>query len=211
MAYDLEEQEKLDAMRAWWERYGTMCVVIAFVVAASVAGWRGWQWYQGHQASQAMGYYEALENAAAQDGDDAIVRIQAASQTLRDDFAKSGYTVRGALVAAEALRRHGELDAARAQLEWVIAKSGDAALIPLAHLRLAGIMLDQKQYDEALSQLENAPSSFAGLYADRRGDILFAQGKKEEARAAWNSALKSLGADPLAQIVQLKIDALGEA
>ena len=68
MAYDLEEQEKLDAMRAWWERYGTLCVVLAFVVVAAILGWRGWQWYQGHQAAQAMGYFEALEDAARQQG-----------------------------------------------------------------------------------------------------------------------------------------------
>lgn len=211
MAYDLEEQEKLDAVRAWWDRYGTLCVVVVFVVVAGIAGWRGWQWYQGHQANQAMGYYEALENAAAQDSDDAVARVRAASQTLRDDFSGSGYTVRGALVAAEALRRHDDLDGARAQLEWVVAKSGDAALIPLARLRLAGILLDQGNYDEALAQLDNAPPSFAGLFADRRGDILFAQGKKDEALAAWEDAMKALGSDPVAQIVQLKIDALGEA
>ena len=26
MAYDLEEQEKLDAIKAWWARYGTLMV-----------------------------------------------------------------------------------------------------------------------------------------------------------------------------------------
>ena len=66
MAYDLEEQEKLDALKAWWERYGTLSMALVFAVLAVFAGWRGWQWYQSHQANQAMGYYEALESAAAQ-------------------------------------------------------------------------------------------------------------------------------------------------
>lgn len=211
MAYDLESQEKLDALKAWWDRYGTMCAIIVFVVVAAAAGWRGWQWYQSHQAAQAMGYFEALETATGQKGDDAVARIKAASATLRSDFPKSGYTSRGLLVAAEALRARNDLDAAREQLEWLAAHGTDPALVPLAKLRLAGILLDQKQYDQALAQLNNAPAAFAGLYADRRGDIFAAQDKKAEAKAAWAEAVKLLGTDPITQIIQLKIDALGGA
>src|SRR5690606_41415148 len=92
MAYDLEEQEKLEALRAWWDRYGTL-IVIVFVGAVLIfAGVRAWQWYQGHQASQAMGYFEALENAAVQQSEDSLPRSKAASETLRKDFPDSGYT-----------------------------------------------------------------------------------------------------------------------
>src|SRR5690554_2400316 len=211
MAYDLEEQEKLDALRAWWDRYGTLCAILIFVVVAAIVGWRGWQWYQGHQASQAMGYFEALEGAARQQGEDAVARIKAASTTLRSEFAESGYTPRGVLLAVQVLQARNDLDGAREQLEWLVKNNSDAALIPLARLRLAGVLLEQKQYDQALAQLSDAPASFAGLYADRQGDILAAQGKTDEARAAWEVALKALDGDPVAQIVQLKIDALGGA
>ena len=211
MAYDLEEQEKLDALRAWWDRYGTLCVVLVFAVVVAIAGWRGWQWYEGHKASQAMGYFEALERAAAQPGDDAVARIKAASDTLRSDFPTSGYTPRGVLVAAQALQARNDLDGAKEQLEWLVNDGADPALAPLAHLRLAGILLAQKQYDQALAQVADAPAEFAGLFADRRGDILLAQGKVSEARAAWEIALKALANEPAAQIVQLKIDALGGA
>lgn len=211
MAYDLEEQEKLDALRAWWERYGTLVAVAVFVVVAAIVGWRGWQWYQGHQATQAMGYFEALQSAAAQDGDESVARIQAASATLRDKFSGSGYTPRGVLVAAAALIERGQLDAAREQLQWLAGNSEDPAMGALAKLRLAGVLLEQQQYEPALAQLANPPASFEALYADRRGDILLAQGKIEEARAAWQRALETFGAEPIAQIVQLKIDAIAGA
>lgn len=211
MAYDFEEQEKLDALRDWWGQYGTMLVTLAFVAVAAVAGWRGWQWYQGHQANQAMGYFEALETAVSQPGDDAIARVKAASETLRDDFPKSGYTSRGVLIAAQTLATHGDLDGAVQQLQWLIKSSPDAALVQLSRLRLAGLLLEQQKYDQALAQLDNPPPAFAGLYADRRGDILFAQGKNEEAAKQWDRARAELGNDPLAQIVQLKIDALAGA
>ena len=209
MAYDLEEQEKIDALKAWWDRYGTFSMVLVFVVAAGFAGWRGWQWYQNDQASQAMGYFEALETAAGQSGDDAVARIKAASATLREDYASSGYTPRAVLVAARALEDRGDLDGAREQLQWLVTDGSAPALEPIGRVRLAGILLQQKHYDEALALVQGpAPEGFAGLYADRRGDILAAQGKRDEALEAWRSALKDLGSDPAVQIVQLKIDGL---
>ena len=120
MAYDLEEQEKIDALKAWWERYGTFSMVLVLAVVAAFAGWRGWQWYSSHQAGQAMGYYEALETAAGQQGDDAVARIKAASAALRKDYAGSGYASRGVLVAAWALQERQDLDGAREQLEWLV-------------------------------------------------------------------------------------------
>lgn len=211
MAYDLEEQEKLDALRAWWDRYGTLIAVVVIGAVLIFAGWRAWQWYQGHQAAQAMGYFEALENAATRQTEDSVPRIKAASATLRQDFPDSGYTSRGILIAAAALKGQGDLDGAREQLEWLVAQGKDPALVPLAKLRLAGILLEQKQYDEALARLDPAPSAFEGLFADRRGDILAAQGKKDEAIEAWQKAMAQLGADPLVQVIQLKIDATGGA
>jgi Uncharacterized protein conserved in bacteria len=211
MAYDLEEQEKLDALKAWWDRYGTLVAVLVFLIVLSIVGWRGWQWYQGHQASQAMGYFEALQSAAAENTPESVARIQAASSTLRDSFPESGYTSRGVLVAATALVERGDLDAARDQLQWLVQKGNDPAMTALARLRLAGVLLEQKQYDQALQQLAQPPAAFEALYADRRGDILLAQGKIEEARAAWQQALAAFGADPIGQIVQLKIDALAGA
>jgi predicted negative regulator of RcsB-dependent stress response len=210
MAFDLEEQDRLDALKAWWERYGTASMALLLAIVVAFAGWRGWQWYQAHQAGQAMGYYEALESAAGQQGDDAVARIKAASTALRDDYARSGYTARGVLVAAWALQQRKDLDGAREQLQWLASDKADPAFQAVARLRLAGVLLAQKQYGPALDQLKGtAPDGFAALYADRRGDILAAQGQKSQAKQAWEDALKALGTDSAAQIVQLKIDALG--
>lgn len=212
MAYDLEEQEQLDAIKAWWARYGTLIMTILLIAALAWGGWWGWKAYQGHRANQAMGYFEALEDAARLGGPDSTVRIKAAISTLRDDYPATGYAARGALVAAQALVKQGDADTARQQLEWLASQSKHAALQPVARERLAGLLLDQQQFDAALAQLNNPPAAFASLYADRRGDILAAQGKTEDARKAWQTALDGLSAaDPLRQVVQLKLDALSGA
>lgn len=212
MAYDLEEQEKLDALRAWWDRYGTLLVIAAFVIVAGVLGWRGWQWHQSNQANQAMSYFEALQTASRETGDDAVTRVKAASDTMRSDFPRSGYTSRGVLLAAHTLQERQDLEGAKEQLQWLIQQDTDPALTPLARLRLAGVLLEQKDYDQAEAQLADPPPGYAGLFLDRRGDILLARGKPAEARKAWEDALKELsGVDAsVRQVLQLKIDALGE-
>ena len=209
MAYDLDEQEQLDQIKAWWNKYGTLVLTVLIVATVALAGWRGWQWYEGHQSSQARGYFEALEEAGRSQGEESVARINAAMKTLRSEYASTDYAARGALVAASSLAARKDLTGARAQLEW-LSQTKHAALVPVARLRLAALFLDQKEYDSALAQLKDAPPSFEGLFADRRGDVLAAQGKAAEAKKAWNEALESLGpTNPLTPIVKLKLDALG--
>jgi len=209
-AYDLEEQEQLEALKQWWRRYGNAVLGAITVVLLAVAGGNGWRWYQDHRASQAMGYFEALEDAAREHDADSLARMKAAAQTLRTEFGATPYASRGALLAAQVLFQNQDYDGARAQLEWVAAGK-DAAMAAVARLRLAGVLLDQQRYDEALAQLARPPAAFAALYADRRGDVLAAQGKRNEARLSWESALAGLteaGDAGVASVIRLKIDAL---
>ena len=138
MAYDLQEQEQIDQLRAWWAKYGTAVLTALVIAMVILGGWRGWQWYQGHQAAQARGYFEALEDASHQQGDESVARINAAIKTLRDEYATTDYAARGALVAASALQARDDQVAARAQLEWLV-KTNHPALTPVARLRLAGV------------------------------------------------------------------------
>ncbi len=209
MAYDLEEQEQLAQLKAWWDKYGTIALGLLSLALVVVLGWQGLNWYENSQAQQARGYYEALERAAAQQGAESTTRIQAAMQALQTEFPKTDYAARAALVASDALRSRNELGAAEQPLTW-LASSNHMALAPVAKLRLAGLYLDQGKYDQALSELDSAPDSFKALYADRRGDILAAQGKRAEAVAAWQEAIGLLGpANALTNVVQLKIDTMG--
>jgi predicted negative regulator of RcsB-dependent stress response len=209
MAYDLDEQEQLDQLKAWWNKYGTMVLTVLIIATAVIGGWRAWQWYEGHQSSQARGYFEALEEAGRSQGDESVARINAAMKTLRSEYAATDYAARGALVAAAALAARKDLSGARAQLEW-LSQTKHAALVPVSRLRLAALFLDQKEYEAALAQLKDAPPSFEGLFADRRGDVLAAQGKPAEAKKAWSDAMNLLGAtNPLTPVVKLKLDALG--
>ena len=187
-------------------------MVISLVAAVALAwgGWWSWKAYESHRANQAMSYFEALEDAARLGTADSVVRIKTAAASCASSTAHRLRRPRaGGGPGPADPEGYGR---AREQLEWLAAQNKNPSMQSVARLRLAGLLLDQKQYDAALTQLNSPPPAFAALFADRRGDILAAQGKRDEARAAWQSAIDGLGtANPLTQVVQLKLDALSGA
>jgi len=80
-------------------------------------------------------------------------------------------------------------------------------------LRLAGLLLQAKDYDAALKQLDAAKApTFAALVADRRGDVLLAQGKADEARVAYQAAWKAMDEKvEYRRLIDAKLTALGAA
>ena len=63
MAYDLEEQEQIADLKAWWDKYGNFVFTIATVALLAVAAWNGWNWYQRKQSVEAAAVYEELLKA----------------------------------------------------------------------------------------------------------------------------------------------------
>ncbi len=98
-------------------------------------------------------------------------------------------------------------------VECIEEKRRDDEYKAIAKIRLAGILLDEKAYDDGLKLLSSEfPAEFASAVADRKGDILVAQNKIEEARAAYQAALdKTDQKNPGRQLIQLKLDAIGGA
>ena len=208
MAYDLEEQEQLENIKAFWKKYGNFILTVVTVVLLAIAGWRAWGWYQQNQSAQAAAVYGELRAAAnAKD----VAKVREAAGTIFDRYGGTAYAEMAAMVAAKAYFEAGDAKAAKVPLQWAVDKAADQEFRHLARVRLAGILLDEKAYDEALKLLAgDPPAQFAAAYADRRGDVLAAQDKAAEARAAYKLALDKLDpASPLRRVVQLKLDALG--
>lgn len=209
MAYDLEEQEKVDELKAWWKKNGQTTMLAVAVFVASVAGVQGWQIYQKNQQYQAAIAYETVLNVL-QSKDTKGIR-DAAGQLI-EKYPGTAYATRAALLAAGVNLESGDAKSAKAQLEWVMDHSKEDAARDIARLRLAGILLDEKSYDEAMKKLgASHESAFDGLFSDAKGDVLTAQGKVVEARAAYKAALEKFEEKSnYRQIVQMKLDGLGE-
>lgn len=209
MAYNLEEQEQLASLKSWWSRYGNMVTWIVIIALAAYAAWSGWNLYQRNQATQAGQLYEELQKGFAAKDDQ---KVQRAASDLESKFGKTAYAQMGALAAAKSAFDANDLKTAKSQLQWVV-ENGTEEYKAIARLRLAGVLLDEKAFDEGLKLLEGQfPEAFAGAVADRKGDILVAQTKIDEARAAYKLALeKTDEKNPARQLIQIKLDAIGGA
>jgi predicted negative regulator of RcsB-dependent stress response len=205
---DLEEQEQLDELKHFWNQWGNLITWVLIAVLGSFAAWNGWQYWQRHQAVQASALYDEVERAAA-GGDTA--RLQQAVKDIEDKFGRTSYAPQAALLAARVLADKGQLDAARAALQWAAGEAADDGYKAVARLRLAGLLVDAKAYDEALKQLSaGMPREFEPLAADRRGDIYNLQGKRDQAKAEYTKAWQGLAAgNDYRALVEVKLTSLG--
>ena len=206
---DLQEQEQIDALKAFWAKYGNLIMWTLTLVLALFAAWTWWQKMERDKASVASTMYGELQSAAAA-GD-----AKRAGQILGDmksKAAKTTYTQLGALLTAKTEADKGDTADAIANLQWV-AQNGNDENAAVAHLRLAGLLADAKKYDDALKELALVkPASFAALVADRRGDIALAQGQKDAAVKDWKLAYEGLPETAQYRIlVQAKLTAQGAA
>lgn len=207
---DLQEQEQLDALKAFWKQYGNAVTWLLILLLGAYAGWNGWQYWQRDQGIKAGAMFDELDRSA-QGGD--LERSARVFKDLQERFGGTAYAAQAGLLTARLQFDKGQLDAARASLTWVAEKGGDEALRTVARLRLAGLLLDAKQPDDALKLLDAATApGFEALVADRRGDILLAKGQKAEARAAYEAAYKGMEErQDYRRLVEAKLTALGAA
>lgn len=210
MAYDFEEQEQIDSLKAWWKRFGNLLTWLLIIVLAVYSGWTGWNYYQRTQSTQASQLYEELQKAVTLKDQ---AKVQRAAADMQNKFGKTTYAQMSALIAAKVAFDAHDLKMAKTQLQWVIDFGLDSEYKAIAKIRLAGILLDEKAYDaglKVLSDANNYPAQFVGAADDRRGDILFAKNKVADARLAYQAALKKMDQkNPGHQLIQLKLDALG--
>jgi predicted negative regulator of RcsB-dependent stress response len=206
-AYDLDEQEKLGDLKAWWNRNGNIVTGIVVVLALAVAGSQGWKWWNKKQATEASTLYFAISEGITKNE---TAKVKDATAQLLEKFGSTGYAPRGALLAAKAAFDANDLDTARKHLEWVVANSKEDELKYVARLRLASVLMDKKEFDAALAALDGKHhESFAGLFLDARGDVFKLQGKFADAKTAYEEALKKLDAKGAQrQLTQLKLDSL---
>lgn len=208
MALDLEEQEKLEELKAWWKRYGRWVLLAVTLFVLAVVGWRVWTVWEARQLAQSAALFEQVMEAAAREDEKAL---KEATAMIMDNHRRSGYAAPAAWLAGKANFEAGDLKSARAQYQYAFDHAREPGVKELARLRLATVLLETGDHAAALKLLEKGrQEAFAGLYAQLKGDILIAQGQTEAARAAYRQALEKLDeTSPLRSIVEIKLDALG--
>ncbi|PHV12996.1 YfgM family protein [Chitinimonas sp. BJB300] len=209
-AFDLQEQEQIAEIKAWWTQWGKLLITVAVALLVAYVGQAAWKAYQQSQGEAATTAYGTVEKAfQAKDA----AKTRAAADTMAKQQPGHALTSRAMLLAAKAAHDGKDLDKARTALEWVVAHGNEDGVVDVARLRLAAVLLDQKQFDAALKTLDKPKSdTFAGQFSDARGDVFAVKGDFPAARKAYELARSQLEKDsPARELIEVKLSSLGAA
>ena len=207
MAYDLEEQEQLDEFKAWWKKNGSMATNLVLAALVAYSAWQGYHYFQNKKSIEASTLYQTMLTTDATK----VGEIKAQSAKLMESFDGTPYAGRAAVYAAKANFAANDSKSAKSQLEWAIKNATEAAVKAIASLQLAGILFEEKNYEEANKVLAAiTDKGYEGLKANMQGDVLLAQGKQAEAKKAYATALENLDVQGrLRRYTQQKLESLG--
>lgn len=200
MALDelLDEHEQGERVRTWL-RQNAFGLVGGLALGLALIGGGKWWTQQAHEKRIAIGetYRTTIDSLATGDLDTAATQARA--------LAGTSYEPLLALDLAKAQLEAGKGEDAIATLR--AAHSDDPGLAAVIRQRLARLLVDAGKGEEALTLLagQDDPSSFEVV-----GDAHHAQGKADEARKAYEEALRKLdAASPQRQLLELKLTQAG--
>lgn len=201
------DAEQIEQLKRIWREYGI--AIVAGIFLAVIVGliWRVYQHRYEHMLEHAsMRYEQLLTNVV--NGNTAAVAEEANRLITR--YPKTPYAALAALQLARQDVYIANLQDAEAKLRWVIKSGNTPALREIARIRLARVLVEEKQPDQALSLLNTNPDApFAAATWEVKGDALLTLGKTADAKIAYNNALKAFpGVEVIRPLLQMKVDDL---
>ncbi len=199
------DEEKGEEIKQWWRDNGTSVIVGCVLGVAVLFGGRYWMTYQQTNAENASNTYQKMISHLAEDN---YTEAENTTQHLISEFANTPYAVFAAFEMAQQSMTNDDLATTKTYLEWVMVNAKLTGQAEIARLRLAQLLLNEGQYQQALELAEQSKTAaFDSLFAELRGDIYAAQGQELQARAAYQSALLKLSqGEPRQVLLQLKLD-----
>ena len=206
---DLEEQEQIDQLKHFWNRWGNLMTWTLIVVLGAYAAWNGWQWWQRRNATQAAVLFDSVEQAAAAKD---LPMLERALTDIQNRYASTAMAQHAALLAAQTFAAQTESAKAQAALSWVTQNASDEGLVALAWWRLAGLQMEAKNWEAAKTSLNDrkVPAAFQALFEERLGDLMALQSQDDQARQAYLKSwqLAQAGSDQR-RWLEIKLAALG--
>jgi len=205
-AYNPDDQ--LASLKNWWKQYGTALIAGVIIGLLLLVGGTYWKQYKIKRAETASQIYENLLADLQQGKPDAV---SAAAAKLMQDYDATPYAGKSALLQARLRFDAKDVAGARTQLEWAMKNAIEASVQHSARLRLARLLLDQGEAAAALALVNTKDTNgFISEYEEIRGDALLAEGDRDAARRAYQTAIEKLPrASSYLQALTMKRDNLG--
>lgn len=205
---NLEEQEQLDQLKAFWAKWGTLISGLVTAGLLAFAGWNLWQEWQRREGAAAAHAFDAFERGLKSND---LAKATPLFEQLRKDYPRSSVTTQAALLLAQQQGVQGKGEDAIQTLNWASTQGVANELRELAQWRLSGALLQAGQYPQAEAALALVTQpAYAALVADRRGDLAQLQNQADKAREHYRSAYAALkDEDNYRRFVEAKLMALG--
>jgi len=202
----LSEKEQLEQIREWWRENGWYLMGGLALGVLILFGWNRFNSYEDAQSEAASELFVELRQAIE---DDAPGDARSLLAQLRENYPGSPYTDQAGLVVAVIRMDAGQMSGASDELRYVMEETSDPELSLIARLRLARVLAQQEEYDEALATLDVESGGFSGRYSEVLGDIHVELGDLVSARAAYTAALITEESNLVDRnLVQMKLEEL---
>ncbi len=198
MSIYMTEDEQVEAIKKWWKRYSTVVLISISVVMLMVSGVRYWSWHQQKLSQQASGTYEHMMMAFSNQDNKTV---HAYANQLLHNYGRTVYADAARLTLAKMYVQDENFPKARQALSKVAKDSKAPILQQTAKIRLARLLIAEKSYDAALSELALVNDvSFLPIVNELKGDIYVAQKQYALAESAYRAALNEVQAKGLGNV-----------
>lgn len=212
MSTHLSDEEQLENLKRWWRENGTQLVLI---VVLGAGGWFGWNYWKDSREARSQAASLAYDNLlgltrqSEEFDQERLATLHAMAESIRDDHGRTPYAHLTALLQARFAVEAADYALAADHLRWILDDKPDDAIALVTRLRLARVLGEAGEIDEALAVLSSADAGeFSAQFAEVRGELLLRKGDTEGARGAWLTALAESGAENPSPLLQLRIEQL---
>lgn len=147
---EVDEEVRRERLRQIWERYGTLIVLVTFIIVAGIGGWRAYQWWDARKAAEAGAVFES---AMALSSENKHAEAAAAFGRIATE-GNAGYRMLARLRQAAELAQTDK-DAALTAYDAMAADTGvSGELRDLARVRAAMLLLDSASLADLQGRLE---------------------------------------------------------
>lgn len=186
--YETEEQQ-VEAIKRWWSENATSLILGAGIGVLSLGGWSYYVESKSEHRLQASDIYVSIVKQVQANNVDAE-NIKKADQLIAE-YEDTPYAALSSLTLAAYEFNQGNVEKAISRLQWASENAQEEEVKHIARLRLASILVSQKKYDEAQALLSSEhPAAFNSRYEELKGDAFVAKGEIEQARIAYDKAIK---------------------
>lgn len=205
--YQTEEQQ-VEALKKWWDKNARSTILIMIAGLGVILGGRAWVDYR-HTQGEAAGLMAQTMLAAMQDGKNDAALEQAGR--ILGQYESTPYATIAAMASAKIKIAQGDNAAARTHLQWVLDHGKPQEMVNVARLRLARVMLEGGEAQQALGVLDKEPAAgFVAVQKELEGDIYRSLDQIDNARSAYRAAIAALTPQARNRAeLEMKLDGVG--